>query len=127
MTSISQRLVGVMMAGVISCGVLPAEQSRGTPEPRRIGYVTLRPLNESDAAMVPITALKDGLRDLGYVEGKDYVLEVRTANNDPTSYPELAAELTKLQVKRHLRPWQSTRRIQPCRSSCEARISSAQD
>ena len=98
MISISQRLVGVMMAGA-SVGFSAGRAASGTPEPRRIGYVTLRPLNESAAAMVPITALKDGLRDLGYVEGKDYVLEVRTANNDPTRYPELTAELTKLPVK----------------------------
>ena len=89
MISISQRLVGVMMAGVVSWGFLPAQQPGGTPEPRRIGYVTLRPLNESPAAMVPITALKDGLRDLGYVEGKDYVLDVRGADNDPTRYRSL--------------------------------------
>jgi putative ABC transport system substrate-binding protein len=99
MISISQRLVGIMMAGIVSWGFLPAQQPGGPPEPRRIGYVTLRPLNESAAAMVPITALKDGLRDLGYVEGKDYVLDVRTADNDPTRYPELTAELTKLRVK----------------------------
>ena len=65
----------------------------------RIGYIGLRPINETAASMASINALKDGLRDLGYVEGKDYVLEVRIANNDPSRYPELTAELTKLKVK----------------------------
>ena len=89
MISISQRLVGIMMAGIVSWGFLPAQQPGGPPEPRRIGYVTLRPLNESAAAMVPITALKDGLRDLGYVEGKDYVLDVER----PTTIPLVTRSL----------------------------------
>jgi putative ABC transport system substrate-binding protein len=46
-----------------------------------------------------VTALKEGLRDLGYVEGKDYVLEMRTADNDPSRYPRLTEELTEHNVK----------------------------
>ena len=79
---------------------IPAVRWRSAiAEVPRIGYIGLRPINETAASMASITALKDGLRDLGYVEGKDYVLEVRIANNDPSRYPELTAELTKLQVK----------------------------
>ena len=70
MISISQRLVGVMMAGIVSWGFLPAQQPGGTPEPRRIDTSASGRLNESAAAMVPITALKDGLRDSGYVRAR---------------------------------------------------------
>ena len=85
------------MVGLCPFALLSAEQ-RG-PEVPRIGYVGLRPVTESASSMESITALKEGLRDLGHLEGKDYVLEVRVANNDPTRYAALTAELSRLQVK----------------------------
>ncbi len=97
MSSRSRHLVRLMMVGLVLVALLSAEQ-RG-PEVTRIGYIGLRPLTESAASMESITALKEGLRDLGHVESKDYVLDVRVANNDPARYPELTAELSKLQVK----------------------------
>ncbi len=99
MSSVSKRLVTGMVVGVVQFGLVSTEQRSGIGEVPRIGYIGLRPINETAASMESITALKDGLRDLGYAEGKDYVLEVRIANNDATRYPELTAELTKLQVK----------------------------
>jgi putative ABC transport system substrate-binding protein len=38
------------------------------------------------------------LRRLGYVEGKNLVIEYRSANGDPDRMPEAAAELVKLNV-----------------------------
>src|SRR5881398_1764552 len=62
----------------------------------RIGFLALRPL----AQIAPsLSAFKDGMRELGYLEGKDYVLEVRLANDDPTRYPALVAELSRLKVE----------------------------
>ena len=69
-----------------------------TPCPR-IGYIGLRPPSESAASMEIITALKQGLGDLGYVEGRNYLLEIRIANNDPSRYGELTNELTELKVE----------------------------
>lgn len=97
--SLSKALVTVMLVGVAALGLASTEQRSAVQEVPRIGYIGLRPVNETAASMASITALKEGLRALGYVEGKDYVLEVRIANNDPTRYPALTAELTKLQVK----------------------------
>jgi putative ABC transport system substrate-binding protein len=39
---------------------------------------------------------RDGLRDLGYVEGRTLTFEVRTAQGDPTRLPALATELVNL-------------------------------
>jgi putative ABC transport system substrate-binding protein len=88
-----------MIVGLLPVALLSAEQRSSVPEVPRIGYIGLRPLTESAASMESITALKEALRDFGHVEGKDYVLDVRIANNDPTRYPALTAELSKLQVK----------------------------
>ena len=77
--------------------LLPAHQAGGpVATPPRIGYLGLRPMAEQ---LVPLAGLKEGLRDLGYVEGKDYVLEIRVVDNTPARYPELTRELTQLGVK----------------------------
>src|SRR5919108_6570025 len=38
---------------------------------------------------------RDGLKDLGYVEGKSVTYDVRAAQGDPTRLPALAVELVK--------------------------------
>jgi ABC-type uncharacterized transport system substrate-binding protein len=43
-------------------------------------------------------ALREGLRDLGYVEGQNIAFEQRWAEKNPQRYPELAAELVRLKV-----------------------------
>jgi putative tryptophan/tyrosine transport system substrate-binding protein len=43
-------------------------------------------------------AFRQGLRDLGYIEGRNIILEFRFAGGDLSSGPQLAAELVKLPV-----------------------------
>jgi len=43
-------------------------------------------------------ALQQGLRDLGYVEGKNIVIEQRHAEGRFERFPELAAELVRLKL-----------------------------
>jgi putative ABC transport system substrate-binding protein len=45
-----------------------------------------------------IDALKRGLRDLGYVESQNYVLEYRSADGDSDRFPAFAEELVRLRV-----------------------------
>jgi putative ABC transport system substrate-binding protein len=45
-----------------------------------------------------VEAFRAGLRDLGYVEGKDIVIEFRFAHGQYDRLPELAAELVRLKV-----------------------------
>jgi hypothetical protein len=46
----------------------------------------------------PREALLQGLRDLGYVEGQNFVLVDRYAEGQQERLPELAAELVRLEV-----------------------------
>ena len=63
----------------------------------RIGY-----LNDGgpsdDSQRRRFDAFKAGMRDLGYVEGKNLVIEQRSAENDLTRLPALAAKLVALKV-----------------------------
>jgi putative tryptophan/tyrosine transport system substrate-binding protein len=43
-------------------------------------------------------ALQQGLRELGYVEGQNVILEYRYAAGNVARFPELAAELVRLNV-----------------------------
>lgn len=45
-----------------------------------------------------LQALREGLRDLGYVEGQNLVLEVRAANGNPALLPVLASALVDSKV-----------------------------
>src|SRR5215467_9553463 len=61
----------------------------------RIGY-----LNAGSAASYPKYREKfvQGLRDLGYVEGRDFVMEYRFAEGQPDRLPGLATDLMRARV-----------------------------
>jgi len=61
----------------------------------RIGYLTLD-LKGADPR--PLEAFRQGLRDLGYVEGKNLQIEYRDAEGKPERLRPLAAELIALKV-----------------------------
>jgi putative tryptophan/tyrosine transport system substrate-binding protein len=47
-------------------------------------------------AEINVGAFRRGLRELGYVEGRNIMLETRSADSDNRRLPTLAAELAKL-------------------------------
>jgi len=57
----------------------------------RIGVLMLPP--RAGAGGTYIQALREGLHELGYVEGQNLLLEIRWAEGRPNLLPELAAEL----------------------------------
>ena len=75
------------------CGLasFPGQQP---PSPRRIGYL------DSDASVTAglFTALREGLRDRGWVEGKNLVIESRDAAGIPERLPAFATELVGVPV-----------------------------
>jgi putative tryptophan/tyrosine transport system substrate-binding protein len=62
----------------------------------RIGYLTAD--SRSAQADVRADAFREGLRELGYVEGKNIVIEWRQAEGKLDRLPALAAELVRLKV-----------------------------
>jgi putative ABC transport system substrate-binding protein len=67
------------------------------PQPKvpRVGFLSSETLS-SEASR--IDALRVGLRDRGYVEGKNIAIDSRAADGDYDRLPGLAAELAKLKV-----------------------------
>jgi putative ABC transport system substrate-binding protein len=75
----------------------------------RIGYLGIGP---AAASAIWIEALRAGLRELGYVEGKNFVIEFRWAET-VDQLPELAAELVPHECGCHLREFFDLRRACP--------------
>ena len=75
------------IVGSIQCAVAQVQQ----PKIPRIGYLT-------GAGTAPSQAFIQGLRDLGYVEGKNIAIEYRSANGKRDRVPDLATELVRLKV-----------------------------
>jgi len=46
-----------------------------------------------------IEAFRTGMRELGYIEGKNIVLEIRGGEAEPARIADLAAELVRLKVE----------------------------
>ena len=72
------------------CFSAEAQQPKRIP---RIGYVTS---NSSAAISTRTEAFRQGLRKLGYVEGKNIVIEWRSAEGKLDRLPVLAGELVRL-------------------------------
>ena len=73
-----------------------AAEAQPSSDIPRIGYLSLN-LTAGDTR--PREAFFQGLRDLGYVEGKNLVIEYRDAQGKPDRFPALAAELAALNVR----------------------------
>ena len=68
--------------------------ARAQKPPVRIGYLASSS-GDSPIGVDRIAAIKEGLRDNGLVEGRDYVLETRFAAGEYARFPELARELAQ--------------------------------
>jgi putative tryptophan/tyrosine transport system substrate-binding protein len=84
-------LVTVLLATAFSAAA--QQQPQKIP---RIGYV-----GGTDDPRTPgrfVNALRQGLRDLGYIEGRNILFEYRSAEGKPDRYSSLVAELLQLKV-----------------------------
>jgi putative ABC transport system substrate-binding protein len=86
------RLIAII-ATVVGCGALAeAQQPAKIP---RIGYLTPGSLSSQSFRT---EAFRQGLREHGYVEGKNIVIEYRYAEGKFDRLPALAAELVRVKV-----------------------------
>ena len=84
----------VIIATLMGCvGMAEAQQPTKIP---RIGYLNT---TSPSAVAARTEAFRQGLRELGYEEGKNIVIEYRHAEEKPDRLPTLAAELVRLKVE----------------------------
>src|SRR5437588_13031432 len=67
----------------------------------RIGYVWI---GAKDSEHSTRDGLRQGLHDLGYVEGRDFVLEEHYAESQPDRLPGIISELVRLNMALFLSP-----------------------
>ena len=87
-------LIGLFLALGVVLGPLGAE-AQPSGKVWRIGLLetTSPTLNVAN-----LSAFRQGLRELGYVEGQNFVIEYRSADGRPERFPALATELVSLKV-----------------------------
>jgi ABC-type uncharacterized transport system substrate-binding protein len=89
-----RKITGVALVAVLSTLSFLA-QAQPTGKIPRIGYLTAAPL----AGLATRTdAFRQGLRAIGYVEGKNIIVELRSSEGNVDGLPKLAADLVQLKV-----------------------------
>src|SRR5713101_5265192 len=84
-----------VIAGGIAVAPLAAEAQAPAKKVWRIGFLSA---GSSPANLAVKGPFRQGLHDLGYVEGRDFVMEYRFAEGHPDRLPELAADLVRAHV-----------------------------
>src|SRR2546422_5878287 len=94
---ISRRAFIGDLAGGLLAAPLAAVTAQPPEKVRRVGY--LNPGSSSDPLRQRrLEAFRQGLRELGYVEGQNIAIESRWAEGKYDRYPALAADLVRLKV-----------------------------
>ena len=78
-----------------------AARAQQVTKPARLGYIWI---GAKDSEHSTRDGLRQGLRDLGYLEGRDYVLEERYAESQQDRLRGIIAELLQLKVALFLSP-----------------------
>ena len=89
-----RQFISTLLGGAAAASPIVACADSG--KIARIGY--LSPDSPSPAATALFDAFCDGLRELGWVEGKNVTFEHRYAENRLERLPELAADLVRRKV-----------------------------
>jgi putative tryptophan/tyrosine transport system substrate-binding protein len=90
-----RRFIEVIAGGLLAAPLAAEAQPAG--KVWRVGLLTtgFKDVPGSNPGIVPLT---QGLRDLGYVDGRNLALEIRYAEGRTDRFPVLAAELVSLKV-----------------------------
>lgn len=91
----SSTVTGLVAAAVVLLAGSPTSQAQPAVRVQRVGFVSPLPASPEPPTL---HALRQGLRELGYVEGKNVILETRFAEGRTERFPELVAETIRLKV-----------------------------
>ena len=88
-----RTFIGGVAGGLLAAPLAARAQQVG--KVYRIGILETIPAAQNAANL---DALRKGLRDLGYVEGRNLIIEYRSADGRAERFPDLASELVRLKV-----------------------------
>ncbi len=88
-----RTFIGRVAGGFLAAPLAAHAQQAG--KVYRIGILETIPAAQN---ATNLDALRKGLRDLGYVEGRNLVIEYRSADGRAERFPDLASELVRLKV-----------------------------
>src|SRR5262249_32617095 len=91
---VNRRTLIMLLGGAAARPIAPA-RAQQIASPRRIGFLLVGFSPDSKAA----ESFRRGLREAGYTEGRDVVIEWRVANGDYVRVPELVADLIQRKVE----------------------------
>ena len=89
-----QLMIGLAIGNILLAVGLPA----AAQQPTKIIRIGCLSAGDPASRGYRIDAFRHGLKDLGYIEGKNILIEYRFAQTDPERLPELARELVALRV-----------------------------
>ena len=91
----TKTITGIAFAAMLLAHSFAADAQQPKKVPR-IGYV--RVVGVPSLPGPNVEAFRRGLQDLGYVEGKHFLIDFRYAEGKPDRIPSLVAELVRLKV-----------------------------
>ncbi len=89
------RLRPVTLIVTFALGLLVARQPAEAQQPKKVPRIAILSINRP-GPRATIDALRQGLRDLGYIEGQNIIIEYRFAERKYDRLPRLATELVSL-------------------------------
>ena len=100
MTSEHPRWIGQFgfLALVVLLSSLAAPLAVDAQQPEKLYRIGMLERTSTAINAPNIDGFRQGLRDLGYVEGRNFVIEYRSADGRDDRYPALMAELVRLKV-----------------------------
>jgi putative tryptophan/tyrosine transport system substrate-binding protein len=98
----------VWFVAAVTLAAVPAAEAQQPSSVPRIGYLSSTSLANLAGR---IEAFRQGLRDLGYIEGKNIVIEWRDTKGNPDRLPDVAAELVRLKVDVIVSPGPTVTRV----------------
>jgi len=88
-----KKRIGFALGAMLSALCFSTEAQQQTKVPR-IGFLE----SGSPGSSPNREPFREGLRELGYVEGKNFVIEYRYANGKLDRFPDLVAEMVRIKV-----------------------------
>jgi putative ABC transport system substrate-binding protein len=79
-------------------GALAAPRAAGAQQAGKVWRIGVLETTSPSLNTTNLDAFRKGLRELGYVEGRNFVIEYRSADGRPERFPSLASELVRLKV-----------------------------